>query len=142
MVPTVVAAHNTNGMTMHHFFGISNEHNIVDMARLWEHVEVYKKSVFLIDAYSMVSNSFLQPIHSVLLKTTIRNAAMGGMKTFFFFFFGNIWQIEGWSVYCLLWVKRNREWYLAQLPPSGQSKEKVYQRVDLSYADRAMKRRL
>lgn len=84
MAPTGVAAHNINGQTMHRFFGINNENNVVDMDRLRAHVEFYKKSVFLIDEYSMISKTLLDSIHSALLKTTTRNTAMGGIRSIFF----------------------------------------------------------
>lgn len=84
LAPTGVAAHNIGGQTLHRFFGMVNEEEIVNMSRLREHVEIYRKSVLLIDEYSMISKSLLDKINSALLKTTTRNTAMGGMRTIFF----------------------------------------------------------
>lgn len=55
-----------------------------DMKHLSAHVELIKKSVFLIDEYSIISKTLLDGIYSALLKTTTRNCAMGGIRTSFF----------------------------------------------------------
>lgn len=85
LAPTGVAAFNINGQTIHRFFGIHDERNMmIDTGRLRAHVELYKKTVFLIDEYSMLKNSLINAINSALLKTTVRNSPMGGIRTVFF----------------------------------------------------------
>lgn len=85
LAPTGVAAYNINGQTIHRFFGIHDDRNLmIDTNRLRAHIELYKKTVFLIDEYSMIKNSLLDAINSALLKTTVRNSPMGGIRTVFF----------------------------------------------------------
>jgi hypothetical protein len=84
LAPTGVAAFNIGGQTLHRFFGMTNEEEIVNTNRLREHTEVYKRCILLIDEYSMISKTALDKISSALLKTTRRNTAMGGMRTIFF----------------------------------------------------------
>jgi hypothetical protein len=69
LAPTGVAAHNIGGQTIHRFFGITNGEEVANMSRLREHVEVYKKSILLIDEYSMISKTLFENVNAGLLKT-------------------------------------------------------------------------
>jgi ATP-dependent DNA helicase PIF1 len=84
LAPTGVAANNINDQTLHRFFGMSNSDDIVNMNRLDENVKLYTNMVFLVDEFSMVSNSLLETLNRALIKTTNRSVPMGGIRTVFF----------------------------------------------------------
>ena len=79
-----MAAHNIGGTTIHRFFGINASTNSPDHLMIDNILKLYPKIILLIDEYSMLSETLLDMLNNTLIKTTNRNAAMGGIKSIFF----------------------------------------------------------
>ncbi|CAO3613965.1 unnamed protein product [Mucor fragilis] len=103
LAPTGVAAYNIQGETIDRFFGFTTEHNQVNLFKLNDHVKLYKKTILLIDEFSMLDNRKLESLSSALIQTTGRNMPFGGMATIFF---GDVGQLLPEKKYGNVWDSR------------------------------------
>ena len=94
LLPTGVAAYNVHGETIDRFFGMTNERKEVNKLKLNDHVKLYKKSIFLIDEFSMISRECIENISSALIQVTGRNCVFGGIAVVFFGDVGQLLPID------------------------------------------------
>lgn len=84
LAPTGVAAYNVHGQTVDRFFGLTMEQPQINKMKLNDHVKLYKKTVLLIDEFSMLTRGVIEAISSALIQVTGVNGAFGGMAVIFF----------------------------------------------------------
>jgi hypothetical protein len=66
MAYTGVAAHHINGVTIHRFFGMSNQDKVPNPVRLDQTLLTHPKCIFLIDECSMLSAQFVDDLDKSL----------------------------------------------------------------------------
>lgn len=66
------------------FLGFTSERRQVNTSKLTDHVKLYKKTILLIDEFSMLGQPTLESISSALIQVTGQNMVFGGMAVVFF----------------------------------------------------------
>jgi hypothetical protein len=66
------------------FFGLTPENQEINKMKMNDHVKLYKKTVFLIDEFSMLTRAVIEAISSALTGVTGRRKIFGGIAVIFF----------------------------------------------------------
>jgi len=84
LAPTGVASYNVYGQTVDRFFGLTPQNQEINKMKMNDHVKLYKKTLLLIDEFSMLTRATMEAISSALIQATGRRRAFGGVAVILF----------------------------------------------------------